>query len=132
VTGLVEVRVQLAFDETEVLGALVDEDPTLAAPVNGFDAAVEQGRRIEAHAKAWITRRSRELLDGLAADMVRLTDSDDESQRWALLVRHEDLDRVAAALDALSGAVTAKSLGPLPPYNFVSLPVRPVSRWGFG
>jgi len=132
VTGLVEVRVNLTFDETEVLGALVAEEPGLAAPVSGFDAAVEQGRRIEARAKAWMAQRSRELLDGLAADMVRLPNPDDDSQRWALLVRADDLDRVAAALDALSGPVTASSLGPLPPYNFVSLPVRPVSRWGFG
>ncbi|MFI9389108.1 GvpL/GvpF family gas vesicle protein [Kutzneria sp. NPDC052558] len=132
VAGLVEVRVHLTFDQNEVLGALVEQDPGLATPVQGFDAAVEQGRRIEARAKDWMTERSRELFDGLAVDMVRLPDPDSDSQRWALLVRADDLDRMADALDALSGVVTAGVLGPLPPYNFVSLPVRPVSRWGFG
>lgn len=127
-TGLVEVRVHLTFEEAEVLGAVVDEEPALAAPVSGFDAAVEQGRRIEARAKAWMTQRTHELLDGLAIDMVRLPKAEDDAQRWALLISQDDLDRVAAAL----GTVSASVLGPLPPFNFVTLPVRPVSRWGFG
>jgi len=128
-TGMVEVHVQLSFDETTVLGALLDEEPTLARAVIGFDATVERGRRIADRVAAWTARQADALLRPIADDLVRLADHDNGEQRWALLVRHDELDRLADAIGALP--VTASAIGPLPPYNFVSLPVKPVSRWGF-
>jgi hypothetical protein len=65
--------------------------------------------------------------------MVRLDEPDDGTQHWALLVRHDELDRVAESIAAMPDIVTANALGPLPPYAFASLPAKPPSsRWGFG
>jgi hypothetical protein len=132
ISGMVEVRVHLTFDEPSVLDSLLAEDPALAAPTTGFDATMERGRHIAERVRAWVTRRSDDLLAGLAEEIVRLPESDEQTQRWALLVRADDLDRVAEAISAMPGTVTASALGPLPPYSFVSLPAKPVSRWGFG
>jgi hypothetical protein len=128
-TGMAEVHVQLAFDETAVLTALLAEDPALARAVTGFEATVERGRHIADRVEAWTARQAAALLRAIADDLVRLADHDDGEQRWALLVRHDELDRLAESIGALP--VTATAIGPLPPYNFVSLPAKPVSRWGF-
>jgi hypothetical protein len=128
-TGMAEVHIQLTFDETTVLNALLAEDPALARAVIGFDATVERGRRIADRVDAWTARQAEALLRPIADDLVRLADNDNGEQRWALLVRHDELDRLADAIGALP--VTAGAIGPLPPYNFVSLPMKPVSRWGF-
>jgi hypothetical protein len=130
--GMVEVRVQLVFDETAALAALVDVDPDLAQPITGFDAAMARGRRIAEHVKEWSRQRSGELLGGLSSTMVRLNETDDATQHWALLVRHDELDRVAESIAAMPNTVTATALGPLPPYAFASLPANKPSRWGFG
>jgi len=128
-TGMAEVHVQLTFDDTMVLGALLDEDPALAQAVTGLDATVERGRHIAGRVDAWTARQAETLLRPIADDLVRLADRDNGQQRWALLVRHDELDRLGDAIGALP--VTATAIGPLPPYNFVSLPAKPVSRWGF-
>ncbi|MFC0430649.1 GvpL/GvpF family gas vesicle protein [Kutzneria buriramensis] len=130
-TGMVEVRVQLAFDETAALEALADTDPDLAQPITGFDAAIARGRRIADHVKEWSRQRSGELLGGLSTAMVRLDEPDDGTQHWALLVRHDEIHRVAESIAAMPSTVTATALGPLPPYAFASLPTRTPSRWGF-
>jgi hypothetical protein len=132
VTDRVEVRVQLVFDEAVALAAAAATEPGLAQPVAGLDATIERGRRIHDQIRAWVVRRSAEVLDRLAAEAVRLPEDEEGAQRWALLVRHDALDRIADSIDALPDVVTASVLGPLPPFSFVSLPARPVSRWGFG
>lgn len=131
-TGLVEARVHLTFDETAVLAALADARPTLTRPVTGFEATIEQGRQIADQVRAWIDQRAGELLAGLATETVALGESDDGGRSWALLVRANQLDRIAAAVEALPDTVTARVLAPLPPYNFLSLRPKPASRWGFG
>lgn len=131
-TGLAEVRVRLVFDETTALTAVLDADPGLSRPVAGLDATIEQGRLISERVRAWTAKRSVELLGGMATETRPLAAAEDGAQRWALLVRHDDVDRIAESIGGAAGVSAADTLGPLPPYTFASLPTRPVSRWGFG
>lgn len=145
VEGLVELRLDLTFDEQRALRAVVADDPSLRDLVGGgtgteLSVNIELGEQVVQRVQAWRTARTDELLRPVldtVASSVRLTEPAPTVDRIALLCRFEHLDAVDAAVAELGDTapdVSVEYVGPMPVFSFreelASAPAEG-SRWGW-
>lgn len=149
VDGLVEVRLEIFFDERSVLREVMQDDPRLqqlAADTrdgqSALDTRIALGQAVSGRLSEWRQAQSTRLLPTLAAaaqDVVELASREPLQQRWAFLVRTDALEALDEAVGkirtALGTTAAMEYVGPLPVYSFLGEPqVEPVPRrsaWGW-
>ena len=128
--GLVELTVRGFYDEDAVLGAIVRDDPEVAA-LRGAGGQAQQVRLGEAVATALARRRDQDANEIVAAlsslakkAFVEERVADLEVVRAAFLVERSDVSDFDARAEDLAqqfgGVIRFKLTGPLPPHHFVS------------
>jgi hypothetical protein len=128
--GLVELTVRGFYDEDGVLGAIVRDDPEVAA-LRGASGQAQQVRLGESVAAALARRRNRDgneivaALSSLARKaFVEERVAELEVVRAAFLVERSDVTDFDARAEELAqqfgGVIRFKLTGPLPPHHFVS------------
>jgi hypothetical protein len=149
VDGLVELRLDLSFDEQTGLREVVAEDPSLREPANPgarLPADIERGERIVRQLAQWRRARADALLSPLLKKVeasVRLDEPAPTVDRVALLCRLEQLDAVddgVAQLGQGDHPPAVEYVGPLPVFSFLEQlagpgagaePAPEGSRWGW-
>jgi hypothetical protein len=134
----VELGLRVAWKDGVVFREIMAADPALRTlrdrlqarpPSETYQARIELGRRVEAALGARRATEAAGLLAALAPlarATTELRSSEDETVlHRAFLVRRADetrFDEAVAALEAEHGArLTFRYVGPVPPFNFVSL-----------
>lgn len=145
VDGLVELRLDLTFDEQNVLRAVVADDPSLRELVEGragteLSVNIELGEQVVRRVQEWRTARVDQILRPVLDDVVssvRLTEPAPTVDRVALLCRFDELEAVDAAVAELGRTtpdVSVEYVGPMPVFSFreqlASSPAE-TSRWGW-
>ncbi len=148
VDGFVETRLEIHFDESTALREVIQQDPrlrSLAEEARGdspLETRLALGEAVSGHLQEWRRTQADALLpmlEGAVADVVELESSEPLQQRWAYLVREEELEALDEAVgkvrEALGTAASMEYVGPLPVYSFLGEPqVEPVqqrSAWGW-
>lgn len=141
--GMVELRVDLAFDEQQVLRAVVSAHPELTG-LDGRAGDLEHrlriGEAVSHEVQAWTQDRGDQLMAhpvALARRAFRLASDDAFVDRWALLVardRVSEVDDAVAAIRQRDDGVWVEYVGPLAPAHFLDEPPGEAasgSRWGW-
>ena len=148
VDGFVEARLDLYFDESSALRAIMQQDPRLrelAEEARGdspLDTRLALGEAVSGDLQEWRRTQANALLPMLedaVEEVVELESNEPLQQRWAFLVREEALDALDEAVGkvraALGTAAAMEYVGPLPVYSFLGEPrVEPAqqrSAWGW-
>jgi len=148
VDGFVETRLEIYFDESTALRAVMRQDPRLrglAEEARGdspLDTRLALGEAVSGHLQEWRNAQAEALLTVLedaAEDIAALESQEPLQQRWALLVRGDRLDDLDEAVgkvrEALGTAASMEYVGPLPVYSFLGEPrvepERQGSAWGW-
>jgi hypothetical protein len=138
--GTVEVDVRVLYEESAVVGEIVRGSPTVRrlqlsirnrpADATYYDR-IRLGEAVAAEMSALAARDAARIgahLEALAVD-VRTRPSSQERGvlNGAFLVRRSELDRFEAATAKLEneGRFQVRVTGPMPPYSFVDVEVRP-------
>lgn len=149
VDGYVETRLDIRFDESVGLRAVMESDQRLrdlAARTSGgdssLDARIALGEEVSMHLAHWRAQQVEAIapaFEGVVEGIVELEASEPLQQRWAFLVRAGQL----AALDQVVGKLRAslgkeasmEYVGPLPVYSFLQEakagPTEQRSAWGW-
>lgn len=128
--GLAELTVRAFYDESEVLAAILRDEPRIAL-LRGSSNPADQVALGEAVARALGDRRARDVdeivagLSSLARDtVVEERVAEFEVLRAAFLVDRSAVDEFEAEAEELArrhdGVIRFKLTGPLPPHHFVS------------
>lgn len=148
VDGFVEARLEIRFDESTALRDVMQQDPRLrglAEEARGdspFDTRLALGEAVSGHLQEWRRTQAEAVLPALeeaVEEIAELEASEPLQQRWAFLVRADDLeglDEVVGKVRASLGTAAAMEyVGPLPVYSFLGEPrVKPAQRrsaWGW-
>lgn len=138
--GKVELRLRAVFDETELMGEVVRENPEIAALREALrhqedDATYYERIRLGEMVAAAVERKrdaeGQEILDALAPLALAVDAGDLGHERVALsasfLVERERVAEFDAAVDQIgrsrAGRLRLKYTGPLPAHSFVELSV---------
>ena len=147
--GLVEVRVDLAFDADALVAEIARRDPEIAglaarsrAPGAGLGQRMALGEAVAGR----VADIERSLAEEWTAELAALAEravvlaADEQVRRTAFCLRRDrlaDADAAVARLrEAAAGLATVEYVGPLPLYSFLDeLPRAPApaprSRWGW-
>ena len=147
--GLVEVRVDLAFDADALVAEIARRDPEIAglaarsrAPGAGLGQRMALGEAVAGR----VADIERSLAEEWTAELAALAEravvlaADEQVRRTAFCLRRDrlaDADAAVARLrKAAAGLATVEYVGPLPLYSFLAeLPRAPApaprSRWGW-
>ena len=147
--GLVEVRVDLAFDADALVAEIARRDPEIAglaarsrAPGAGLGQRMALGEAVAGR----VADIERSLAEEWTAELAALAEravvlaADEQVRRTAFCLRRDrlaDADAAVARLrKAAAGLATVEYVGPLPLYSFLDeLPRAPApaprSRWGW-
>lgn len=140
--GLVELRVDLFFDEQQVLREVVRQQPGLrevAARSGDMSERLGAGEAVTQAVRQWTRERGDEATGRLAELVTRMEHLDTQEplvERWALLVERDRVPEVDDAMAAVHGAVPEARVdyvGPLPAFDFPDETTSSGSgsRWGW-
>jgi hypothetical protein len=129
--GLVELRVDLTFDEDTVLRSVMAEDEDLRVLVRqgggatDMDERIRLGEAVSEHVQRWQRERADALLEPLVALAERSTAleaPEPEQDRRAFLLRSDrlaDMDDAVQRLQDVALITAVDYVGPLPAYSFL-------------
>ena len=148
VDGFVEARLEIRFDESTALRDVMQHDPRLrgladeARGDSPLDRRLALGEAVSGDLQEWRRANAEAvlpMLEGAIEEVAELESSEPLQQRWAFLVREDELDVLDEAVGkvrtALGTAAAMEYVGPLPVYSFLGEPrVEPAqqrSAWGW-
>jgi len=144
IADVVELRLDLEFDEQASVRAVVAADPGLRARGAGdFESKLALGEEIAGRVAQHQQRVVDEWLQPLAATAERmaLLRAEEGRFQYALLVRRDALSKIDEQVAGLSGTVVGTAVleyvGPIPPFSFLTEGAQPqdeartASRWGW-
>lgn len=141
--GLVELRLELAFDEEPVLRELREHDPDVRAMTgsHGIAERIQLGELVADRVTTYCQERGEQLVESLARtaeSAARIEQVEPYGDRWALLVRADrmaEMDEQVAALRTAAPDVRIAYMGPIPAVTFLdeiaAHESAPAGRWGW-
>lgn len=151
IEAMIEVRIDLTFDESTGVRAVLDRHPTLRddsarilAESGNLDEKVELGKAVTERYLEWCQERAEDALAGLdelALRKYRLEPPREGIERSAWLTQRDRLQDFDSAVRSirheLEGVAQVTYIGPLPLFDFLDTVVaehqaeQSTSRWGW-
>lgn len=143
--GVAEVHLDLIFNEEDALREVMAAHPEIRelagqARGAGLDGQISLGEAVADALMSWCQQRGDELVGPLAGSVARahrLPQPEPHIDRWALLVRVDELPTLDEKVSELRNRKTGARVdyvGPMPAVSFLEQPglaETPTSRWGW-